>query len=342
MICEGGDVFKAATGVLRPGRALEWQRLSVYGSRGRLINAAFHPNGAMADDNGSFKHLDRAGQATAAVVRRPRLAVMLVLGLAISLSWFVLIAMSARYAAVFPGAGGPGEGLLRSLPALPLPDFLETLLRLCLAPADATGSIPARFVALLSMWFLMALAMMLPSAAPMIRTYCEIADTARAKGEPVVHPLVLVAGYLAVWLGASLGFAVLSTAVRSGLATPTLAPLRGAAGAAALLVAGLYQFSGLKEACLRKCGIPFTTLFARWSTKPSRIFRLGIDQGLWCLGCCWALMLVMFAVGLMNIFWMALLGLFAVVEKQVSGRLPGRLAGAILLVWAGALLLISR
>ncbi len=70
------------------------------------------------------------------------------------------------------------------------------------------------------MWFLMSLAMMLPSAAPMIRTYCEIADTARAKGEPVVHPLVLVAGYLAVWLAASLGFAGLSLAVQRAAAMP--------------------------------------------------------------------------------------------------------------------------
>ena len=74
----------------------------------------------------------------------------------------------------------------------------------------------------------------------------------------------------------------------------------------------------------------------------SRILRLGAEQGVWCLGCCWALMLVMFAVGTMNIFWMALVGLFTVVEKQTSGSLATRLAGAILLVWATALLLVSR
>ena len=76
--------------------------------------------------------------------------------------------------------------------------------------------------------------------------------------------------------------------------------------------------------------------------RPSRILRLGAEQGAWCLGCCWALMLVMFAVGTMNVFWMALIGLFTVVEKQTSGRFATRLAGAILLVWAAALLLVSR
>jgi predicted metal-binding membrane protein len=293
----------------------------------------------MADGNSSFENLDRAGQATASVVRHPRFAVNLVLALAVSLSWLVLTAMSVRNATVAPGESGPGAELLPSMP-LPLPIFLEQFLQLCLTPTPVSSSL-ASYAALSLMWFLMALAMMLPSAAPMIRTYCEIADTARAKGEPVVHPLVIVAGYLLVWLAASFGFAGLSLGVQALAATPALTPLQGMTGAAALAVAGLYQFSELKEACLRQCRNPFTTLFSRWSTRPSRIFRLGFDQGVWCLGCCWALMLVMFAAGLMNVFWMALLALFTTVEKQVDGRFPGRVAGAILLVWAAALLLIS-
>jgi predicted metal-binding membrane protein len=120
-----------------------------------------------------------------------------------------------------------------------------------------------------------------------------------------------------------------------------LDPAVGIAGSLALLVAGLYQFSGLKKACLDKCKNPFSILFANWSARPLRIFRLGMEQGIWCLGCCWALMLVMFAVGVMNIFWMALIGLFTLIEKQASNRLPTRLAGAILLVWAAALLVVS-
>lgn len=295
----------------------------------------------MADENGRFDHLDWTAQATAVIARRPRFAANLVLGLAIGLAWFVLIAMSARNAAVAPGATGPGGNLLQALPVSPLPGFLDRFLQLCLTPATVDRSLLAGFVALSAMWFLMSLAMMLPSAAPLVRTYCEIADTARAKGDPVVHPLVLVAGYLVVWLVASLGFAGLSLAVQAASDTAAFAPVQGMAGAAALLIAGLYQFSGLKESCLKKCANPFATLFSRWSVKPSRIFRLGIDQGMWCFGCCWALMLVMFAVGLMNVFWMALIALFTLVEKQVGGRLPGRLAGAILLVWAAALLLIS-
>ena len=141
-----------------------------------------------------------------------------------------------------------------------------------------------------------------------------------------------------VWVAASAAFAGVSVLVQSRAG----APVTGYAAVAALGIAGLYQFSGLKEACLKKCRNPFAILFSRWSSRPSRIFRLGVEQGVWCLGCCWALMLVMFAVGTMNIFWMALIGLFTVVEKQTSGRFATRLAGAILLVWATALLLVSR
>jgi predicted metal-binding membrane protein len=297
----------------------------------------------MTGQDHDFHHLDRAGRATASVARNPRLAVTMVVGAAVILAWLTLGVMAIRGAeGRVAGASAPGDLVLRYLPPLPLPDFLDRFFALCLAPAPLAGAIGAQAPALVLMWFLMAVATMLPSAALMIRTYCEIADTARIKGEPVVHPLVLVAGYLCIWLAASALFAALTLGVHVFASSgQVLDPVVGVAGALALLIAGLYQFSGLKEACLTKCRNPFATLFAKWSAKAGRIFQLGLEQGLWCLGCCWALMLVMFAVGAMNIFWMALIGLFTLIEKQTAGRLASQVAGAILLVWAAALLLVS-
>ncbi|MCR4267385.1 DUF2182 domain-containing protein [Nitratireductor sp. ZSWI3] len=261
--------------------------------------------------------------------------------LAIVLAWTVLAVMALRVAAIDASAAGPGGTWLAGLPDMPVPGFVETLLALCLAPAEA-GAGGIRFAVIAVMWFLMALAMMLPSAGPMIRTYCEIADTAAAKGEKAVHPLILVCGYLAVWLAASVVFALIVTLLGNvRLRTLALAPVDGFLGAAVLAGAGLYQFSGLKEACLIKCRNPFATLFGRWSTRRVAIFRLGVEQGLWCLGCCWALMLVMLVVGVMNIFWMALLGVFAIVEKHGHDRFFTRLSGGVLLVWALGLLVIS-
>ncbi|CDX23009.1 conserved membrane hypothetical protein [Mesorhizobium sp. SOD10] len=295
----------------------------------------------MSGEQHDFSHLDRAGRATAGVARSPRLAVMLTIGIGIAFAWFLLGAMAIRGAESRP-AGAPGDMLLKNLPNLPLPDLLDRFFALCLAPAPLAGPTVQQASALVLMWFLMAVAAMLPSAAPLIRTYCEIADTARIKGGPAVHPLVLVAGYLSTWLAASVGFTMLTLAVYAFAGSDRmLDPAVGLAGAAALLVAGLYQFSGVKRACLEKCRNPFSILFANWSAKPGRIFRLGLEQGVWCLGCCWALMLVMFAVGAMNVFWMALIGLFTLIEKQTAGRVASRVAGAILLVWAAALLLVS-
>ena len=233
---------------------------------------------------------------------------------------------------------GPGGSLIGALPFPQVATFAAAFAELCLSPAAADAAMP-RYAALSAMWFLMAAAMMLPSAAPMIRTYCEIADTAASRGRRAVHPAVLVAGYLAVWLAAALAFAGLTLAVQR--VAPGGRPLAGIAGAGVLAVAGLWQFSALKEACLTKCRAPFATLFGRWTDRPGGVFRLGAEQGLSCLGCCWALMLVMFAVGVMNLFWMALIGLFAVVEKGRRGKLVGRVAGTILLVWAAALLVVS-
>ncbi len=304
-----------------------------------MINVAIQPMTGQSED---FSHLDRAGRTVAGIGTRPGFIVLAALVGAVLLAWLLLAAMAVRSVqAGFAGAV-PGGGLLQDLPAIPLPDSLARFIALCVGPVPFQANSIGQFAALVLMWFLMAVATMLPSAAPMIRTYCEIADTARIKGEPVVHPLILVAGYLAVWLMASAVFAALTLGLQmTDPGEQAFGPANGIIAAMLLAVAGLYQFSGLKEACLRKCRRPFSILFSRWSDRPRRIFRLGIEQGIWCLGCCWALMLVMFAVGIMNLFWMVLLGLFALLEKQVNGRLPSRIAGAILLVWSGALLLVS-
>lgn len=286
----------------------------------------------MADPD--FPHLSGAERTVARWALSPPRLIYCVLAAAILLAWLMLIG-AARVGGP-PGFPDAGQRWLEGLPEMPLPGWARTAAALCLGTtAPGTG-----FYALSSltlMWFLMAAATMLPSALPMVRTYCEITDTAHAKSARVVSPLVLVAGYLTLWLACSVAFAALTLALRPLLGERAISP----AAAAVLAAAGLYQFSGLKHACLEKCRNPFGVLFARWSDRPARVFRLGAEQGVWCLGCCWALMLVMFAVGLMNVLWMALIGLFALVEKQVTSKVPSYLAGAILLVWSAALLVLS-
>lgn len=145
--------------------------------------------------------------------------------------------------------------------------------------AGTTGFSGIALVA--AMWSAMTLAMMLPSAAPMILTYAEIADTAARKHEPVVSPFVIAAGYTVVWLG----FAAAATLAQFVLTRATLldagmASAGGLFSGAIMIGAGAYQFSALKHACLTQCQHPFPFFFANWSTTPRGVFKLGLRQGL--------------------------------------------------------------
>jgi predicted metal-binding membrane protein len=193
-----------------------------------------------------------------------------------------------------------------------------------------------------SMWCAMTLAMMLPSAAPMILTYTEIADTAARKRERIVSPFVLAAGYAVVWFG----FSVFAALGQMGLTKAALID-RGMASASPLLsgaifvFAGIYQFSALKRACLTQCRHPFPVFFTNWATTPAGVFKLGLKQGLYCVGCCWAMMLLMFAVGLMNIVWMAGIGIVMTLEKMFTGRRFTHAIGVVLIVTGTGIVLAT-
>ena len=192
------------------------------------------------------------------------------------------------------------------------------------------------------MWAAMVFAMMLPSAAPMIMTYAEIGDTAARKGERIVSPFVIAAGYSAVWLG----FALIASGaqlvlMRAALLDSATASTSALFSGAIFVGAGFYQFSALKHACLTKCRQPFPFFFAHWQTTPRGVFRLGLNQGLYCLGCCWAMMLVMFAVGTMNAVWMAALAVVMTLEKMTSGHRLTYGLGAALVAIGIAFVLVS-
>ena len=261
----------------------------------------------------------------AAAFGRPKaIAVGCVIALA-ALGWLYL---ALAVADMGGGASlGPGMGLLDSLPRA-----VQAICRPLFGEAA-----PAHGVALIAlMWAAMTLAMMLPTAGPMILTYAEIADTAARKGERIVSPVVLASGYLVMWLG----YAVVATAAQ--IAFTRLALMDTGMTSASVLFsgaifigAGVYQFTPLKHACLNQCQRPFPFFFANWQTTAKGVFRLGVQQGLYCLGCCWAMMLVMFAVGVMNVVWMAGLGIVMTIEKIGSGRRFSHAVGVALIV-AGA------
>ena len=214
---------------------------------------------------------------------------------------------------------------------------LPVLDALCRPSFGASYPDAAQAGLLLAMWCAMALAMMLPTAGPMILTYADIAETAAQKGETVASPLVLTAGYGVVWLAAAAALAALQVLfARLSVLDPAMAPASPLFSGAAFIGAGLYQFSALKHACVTQCQQPFPFFLANWTAAPRGVFRLGLRQGLYCLGCCWAMMLLMFAVGVMNVIWMAVLGIVMTIEKlNTTTRFSRALGAVLILVGAG-------
>lgn len=176
-------------------------------------------------------------------------------------------------------------------------------------PARNAGLMP-----LVAMWLAMTLAMMTPSAVPMISAYLDIAEAAAAKQMSIAPPLLLAAGYGAIWLV----FALAAAFAQWGLLEADYAGLvEGRWAGLVLIGAGAYQFTALKHACLSKCRMPMPYFMAHWTDRPTGVFRMGLDLGLNCFGCCWALMGLSFVAGLMNIVWMGFIGLVMVLEKTV-------------------------
>lgn len=294
-----------------------------------------------------FDNLPLFDRSLAKAVTRPRWAVYVLTALIAGLAWLWLLLVTAGLDAGSGGTDlGPAAPYVLKLTANFDPDtgqdnWIGWLVRACIP--QSPGSIDLSvFLVAFTMWSAMSIAMMLPSATPMLRTYADIADVARGQGKQVVSIVVLFAGYLAIWLAFAVVAATLQFALLVlGQARDAVTPLQGVIGGSLLAFAGLYQFSALKHACLEKCRNPFSTLFGRWSDRPVPVFKLGIELGLFCLGCCWALMLVMFVVGTMNLVWMAFFTLFAVLEKSGRGKVTSRVSGGILIAWGGILLFLS-
>jgi predicted metal-binding membrane protein len=207
------------------------------------------------------------------------------------------------------------------------------------AVLDGATPWPARLGALLAVWLVMIGAMMLPTVVPMARMFDAV--TARAP-RPTAARAGFMAGYLAVWV-AFAGLALLGDAAVDALVAgwAWLAARPGLVLGATLVVAGAFQFSPLKNACLTACRNPVGFLWQHYRRGAAGAWRLGLRHGLSCLGCCWALMLVMLATGVSSLLWMV--GLTAVMVIEKTARRGARLVapvGIVLLV-AGSSLLLS-
>jgi predicted metal-binding membrane protein len=174
-----------------------------------------------------------------------------------------------------------------------------------------------------AMWVVMMAAMMLPSAAPLLLLYAGTAQRHSDQGQAACRVYAMAAGYLVVWTVFSLGATLLQRVLSALLMlSPMMEPENHALSGALLIGAGSYQLTPLKRACLASCSAPLAFLTRRWREGTAGAFRLGIEHGVFCLGCCWALMLLLFAGGVMNLAVIGTLTAFVLVERLVP--LAGR------------------
>jgi predicted metal-binding membrane protein len=192
---------------------------------------------------------------------------------------------------------------------------------------------PTAFVLTLAMWWVMMFGMMAPSAAPMVLTFATLSRSKRARGQNFVPTSIFLVGYLVAW-GAFSVAATLAQWTLDNVAqlSPTLAASSPVLGGTIVILVGLYQFTPLKQACLRNCRSPFAFVLNHWRDGWTGALRMGLEHGSYCLGCCGMLMALLFVVGVMNLLWVAVLAVFVFAEKLLpGGEWIGKVGGAVML-----------
>jgi predicted metal-binding membrane protein len=187
----------------------------------------------------------------------------------------------------------------------------------------------------LAIWVVMMVAMMFPTAAPMILMFDRLAAGKRARGQAFVPTWVFVGAYLLIWtLFGVLAYGLALAATALAEQSMWLMDNAGRIGGGVLILAGLYQLSPLKRLCLSKCRTPMAFLLTAWRDGYGGAVRMGLEHGLYCLGCCWLLFIILFPLGMMNVAAMALITLLIFAEKSLpSGPQVGRVAAGLLIAY---------
>jgi predicted metal-binding membrane protein len=201
-----------------------------------------------------------------------------------------------------------------------------------LMPMSSGPWTPGHALIVVAMWVAMMAAMMLPSAAPMVLFHDSVARQ-RGAGGAAAGGFVL--GYLAIWIAFSIAATALQYALeRLALLSPMMETTSILLAGTFLVAAGVYQFTPLKRACLQHCRSPLAFVMAHWRDGTAGAIAMGLRHGVYCLGCCWLLMALLFVGGVMNLAWIAGIAVFVAVEKLVpAGHWVSRAAGALLVAW---------
>ena len=199
---------------------------------------------------------------------------------------------------------------------------------------------PTTVLLLFVMWTVMMVAMMVPSAAPMVLAFFTVNQRRQAMDRPLVPVAIFLFGYLAVWTA----FSAVATFAEWGLhqaamLSTTMTATSTALNGGLLIAAGLFQWTPLKRACLKGCRSPLSFLMSEWRDGTAGAFVMGLRHGAYCVGCCWVLMALLFVAGVMNLLWVAVIALFVMAEKILAkGELLAQVAGIALIIAGAALM----
>ncbi len=195
-------------------------------------------------------------------------------------------------------------------------------------------------ILLFVMWAVMMVAMMVPSASPLILIIVAVNRKRQERENPIVSTTVFLMGYLLVWSG----FSALATLTQWGLhnaalLSPMMVSTSHVFGGALMLAAGIFQWTPLKHACLMHCRSPIGFIMNHWREGKMGSLIMGLEHGSYCVGCCWILMALLFVAGVMNLLWVATIAAFVLAEKVLPrGDVVGHVAGVVLFL-AGIILL---
>jgi predicted metal-binding membrane protein len=269
-----------------------------------------------------------SSQATELVLRRDRAVIVGALVVTTGLAWGYVLWLANDMA--MGGMDMTGFRMIPSGSGL-------------MMPASAPWQ-PIEFTFMFVMWVVMMIGMMTPSAAPMVLLYARVGRQAAAQGKPFANSSWFFGGYLLAWVTFALVATLMQWVVqRASLLTPMMESASAIFGGSLLITAGLYQWTPLKQACLRQCQAPLQFIQRHGGFRRDAIgsVGLGIRHGAYCVGCCWALMALLFVGGVMNLLWIAALTIFVLLEKVVpAGRAIAQVSGTAM-VAAGAWLLAT-
>ena len=202
---------------------------------------------------------------------------------------------------------------------------------------------PRDFFFTFLMWVVMMMAMMIPSASPMILMFTSVNHKRREKENHFVPTWIFLFGYIAVWTG----FSVAATFTqwylhKKALLSPMMVTTSPIFGGILLIAAGIFQLTPLKNRCLSFCQNPFGFLMKDWREGKWGALLMGLKHGVFCTGCCWALMILLFVMGVMNIFWIGVISILVLLEKISPKDWPSSHISGILLILWGVLMAAGR